>query len=411
MSSFYVLHLLLIIPILQSANFETQCFDTDPLAYCAELDTSTTITSLIEEMNYFDYSYIFEPYGVIYNVTIIDSTHNPDKIISSIYMIGTNKLTTTSQLQWDISTFFMELFLNITDNKNIFIETQYDGLDFGLRIYDYVMTKNGKKYLEFLNEIYDKSSNPIQDEKGFIDLINSGNLNHKYSMSSYFVGALRDPISSEIQETIKQYVELFNYTNYKYKLWINSLESTSNYWDLYVLQQKINRDKLYKQQYQTLFQKYFDLMDSLLTYSYWYQDSNLYDQIFRWKQKSLYIFQRWLFKKSCIQIERDNFWIDKLTNSLLNDCTYNHGNDDNKCDNIVIIETYHIERLIQKLEDNINNVLNTNLIKFDVHRVKIDWLNHVDEDRDSQAIENAVKDTVRTFVEDLELFVSWQSQT
>lgn len=397
---------------MHSANLDNQCFDTDPLGYCAELDKSTTITSLINEMKYFIINYQFEPYGMVYNVTIIDTTHNKkERIISSIYMIGSHKFTTTSQLQWDISTFFMELFLNITDNKNIFIDTEYDGLNFGLRIYEYVMKNNASKYLKYISEIYDKSSSPIQDIDEFIHLINSQNLHHKFTMSSYFGINLRNPMLSEIQETIKNYIELFNYTNYKYKLYLNSLESSESYWNLYVLQQIINRDKLYKQQYQTLFKKYFDLFDNLLTYSYWYQDSNLYDIIFRWKQKSLYIFARWLFKKQCILIERDNHWIQTLTNSILNECNYNDDDVDNKCDNIIISEVYNIERLIQKLDDNINLVLNTNNIKFDVHRIKIDWLNHIDEIRDKQAIESAVKETVNTFIEDLELFVSWQSQT
>ena len=409
MSSLQLLNLLICIPILYTANLDDQCFDTDPLGYCAELDTSTTITSLINEMKYFDINYQFEPYGMVYNVTIIDSTKN-EKIISSIYMIGSHKLTTTSQLQWDISTFFMELFLNITDNKNIFIDTEYDGLNFGLRIYEYVMKNNATKYLKYISEIYDKASSPIQDVKSFINLVNSQSLHHKFSMSSYFGINLRNPMSSEIQESMKQYVELFNYTDYKYKLWLKSLESTESYWNLYVHQQKMNRDKLYKQQYQTLFQKYFDLMDSLLTYSYWYQDSNLYDMIFRWKQKSLYIFARWLFKQQCILIERDNHWIDKLTQSILNECNYINDND-NKCDNIIITEVSNIERVIQKLEDNMNLVLNTNNIKFDVHRVKIDWLQHINEIQDKSAIEAAVKETVNAFIEDLELFVSWQSQT
>ena len=147
-------------------------------------------------------------------------------------------------------------------------------------------------------------------------------------------------------------------------------------------------------------------MDTLLTYSVWYQDSNLYDTIFRWKQKSYYIFQRWLFRSHCIQIERDNYWIEQLADIMLNECILSQS-----CHNILIAETYHLERIIQKLEDHMNDVLNTNHIKFDIHRVKIDWLNHVDETRDQQAIEEAVKETVRTFVEDLELFVSWQSQT
>merc|ERR1712113_325537 len=104
----------------------------------------------------------------------------------------------------------------------------------------------------------------------------------------------------------------------------------------------------------------------------------------------------------------DNFWIDKLTDSVLNKCLLN-GKDDTKCHNIIITELYHVERIIKKLEDNINEVLNTNNIKMDVHRLKIPWVMNVDEDRDRESIENAVKETVRTFVQDLELFVSWQA--
>eukprot|EP00488_Nonionellina_sp_1-RS-2012_P001586 TRINITY_DN2575_c0_g1_i1.p1 TRINITY_DN2575_c0_g1~~TRINITY_DN2575_c0_g1_i1.p1 ORF type:complete len:120 (-),score=27.36 TRINITY_DN2575_c0_g1_i1:108-467(-) len=112
-------------------------------------------------------------------------------------------------------------------------------------------------------------------------------------------------MSSEIQESIKQYIQLFNYTNDPHEISLNSLESTDSYWDLWLHLQIMNRDKLYKQQYQTLFEKYFDLMDSLLTYAYWYQDSNLYDTVTRWKQKSLYIFQRWLFRvRMCIDGKR-----------------------------------------------------------------------------------------------------------
>ena len=47
MTWLYFLNLLIAIPILQTANLDNECFDTDPLGYCAELDTSTTITSLI----------------------------------------------------------------------------------------------------------------------------------------------------------------------------------------------------------------------------------------------------------------------------------------------------------------------------------------------------------------------------
>ncbi len=62
---------------------------------------------------------------------------------------------------------------------------------------------------------------------------------------------------------------------------------------------------------------------------------------------------------------------------------------------------------MHKLEADLKNVL----ITFDVHRVKIEWLAHVDDSRDKEAIESAVKETVRTFAKHLELFVSWQSQT
>ncbi len=148
------------------------------------------------------------------------------------------------------------------------------------------------------------------------------------------------------------------------------------------------------------------LMDSLLTYAYWYQDSNLYDSVFRWKQKSYFIFQRWLFNAKCVQIERDNSWIAQLSDAILNECNAKH-----KCDTILIAEVHNLERVIAKVETALNNVLNTNAIRFDVHRVKIDWLPHVDESRDKQAIESAVKETVRAFAKDLELFVSWQSQT
>eukprot|EP01084_Bolivina_argentea_P098492 177010_1 len=165
----------------------------------------------------------------------------------------------------------------MTFNKNIFVDTEYDGLNFGLRIYNYTMSNDATKYLQYINEIYDKASSPIQDINSFLNLINSNSLQHKFTMSSYFSLTLWNSMSSEIQKTIHSYIELFNYTNYKYNLNINSLETTESYWDLWVDQQIINRDKLYKQQYQTLFQKYFDLMDSLLTYAYWYQDSNLYD--------------------------------------------------------------------------------------------------------------------------------------
>eukprot|EP01083_Nonionella_stella_P002293 6590_1 len=403
---YLVAGLLITLQTLECANLETQCFDTDPLQYCAELDTSTTITSIINEMNYFDEHYQFLPYGMIYNISIINSSD--DRTMSSLYILGSHTSTSTSQIQWDISTFFMTLFLNITDNKNIFVDTEHDGLNFGLRIYDYVMAHDATKYLYYINEIYDAASSPIQDVKGFLDMVNEQALHHKFTMAAYFGMTLRNTMSSEIQETIKQYIELFNYTDYRYHLWLNSLESAETQWDLWVHQQITNRDKLYKQQYQTLFQKYFDLMDSLLTYAYWYQDSNLYDTVFRWKQKSHFIFQRWLFRASCVEIERDNWWIDALSNSIMNECVLQDNED--KCDNIIIAEVYHIERIIQKLDDRVNDVLNTNKIKFDVHRVKVDWLNHVDEVRDAPAIESAVKETVRAFVEDLELFTSWQSK-
>merc|ERR1712228_286206 len=196
MASFWLLFIQF--TILNAANMENQCFDSDPLGYCADLDSSVTITSLLNEMRYFDMTYQFMPYGMIYNISVINSSatnNNNDDRMSSIYIIGTHKQTTTPQLQWDIATFFMNLFLNLTDDKHIFVEHEYDGINHGLSIYDLVMANNASKYMAYINAMYDAASSPVQDLNAFIDL-----------------------------------------------------------------------------------------MDSLLTYSFWYQDSNLYDPIFRWKQ-------------------------------------------------------------------------------------------------------------------------------
>merc|ERR1711920_1018708 len=121
--------------------------------------------------------------------------------------IGTHKQTTTPQLQWDIATFFMKLFLNLTDDKHIFVERQYEGIKHGLSIYDLVMSNNASKYLKYLDAMYDSASSPVQDKKAFLDLINSNSLHHKFSLSSYFGLTLRNAMSSEIQQSIEQYAD------------------------------------------------------------------------------------------------------------------------------------------------------------------------------------------------------------
>ena len=417
---------LLLVFTTHAANFETQCFDLDPLQYCSDLDTSITITDLINEMKVFTKFYDFYPYGMVYNVSVINTTD--DTPLSNVYILGIHKLTTTSQVQWDISSFFMDLILNKTARKLIFVDSKTDGLGFGLDLYDHVMNSNATKYLEYIDAIYDDASSPIDDRKAFVDLVNSNSLQHRFTMSSYLGMTVQHPMSAEIQQSVARYAELFEHTESKqlhsHSVKVVAMDSVEDSWSFWVREQVVNRDKLYKTQYQTLFQKYFDLMDSVLSYSYWYQDSNLYDAVFRWKQKSYFIFQRWLFRAHCIEIERDNRWMDKVTDSVLYQCTLGSGsksesesendsetNESERCDNIIITETYHVERMIERLEKMVNDKMNSNEMVLDVHRIKVDWLNHVNEDTDREAIESAVKEAVKSFIEDLELFVSWQSQT
>eukprot|EP01083_Nonionella_stella_P285252 970980_1 len=73
-----------------------------------------------------------------------------------------------------------DLFLNLTLNKNTFVDTEYDGLNFGLRIYNYIPNQSNTS----------KSSSPIQD-------INYNSLQHQFTMSFYFSLTLWNLMLSE----------------------------------------------------------------------------------------------------------------------------------------------------------------------------------------------------------------------
>jgi len=300
------------------------------------------------------------------------------------------------------------------------VDSMTDGIRFGLDLYDHVMRDNATKYLEYIEAIYDEASSPIDDVQSFVDLVNSGSMEHRFTMASYLGITLQHAMSSEIQQSMTRYIEFFEHDGGgTHSVEILPMETTEDVWSFWVREQVMNREKLYRTQYQTLFQKYFDLMDSVLSYAFWFQDSNLYDAVFRWKQKSYFIFQRWLFRANCIEIERDNRWMDTVIDSVLRQCTLGtedeaengEAEDTERCDNIIITETYHIERMIERLEKMVNDETNSNDMVLDVHRIKVDWLHHMNEETDSDAIESAVTQAVKSFIEDLELFVSWQAQT
>lgn len=194
------------------ATMQNQCFDLDPQRYCSNIGNAS-LKSLIEEIKLFAESYQFNPYGVAYNVTIFN-LNDPDNILSSVIILGTNHGVSSLQLQWDVGNWFTDLILNTTQfysHKNIYFEA-YHNLEFGFNLCDILIKNDAAKYRDYINYISKDKEKANEEVDKLVELIEGG-LKGKLTAAAEFSLLVSNSFDADLQSITEQYIKLFKYQN------------------------------------------------------------------------------------------------------------------------------------------------------------------------------------------------------